>query len=459
VIRKHGVGLPFALVIAAGAAHAQVPDGWIVWCSFQGVAGQTGVFFSHPRDPNEPFVAVTGLSPDLAYSPGAKQGASCVVRRPADGALLVGERAPAGRSVDLHVLTLRGNDVVRAALFSVGTSATAGEIPQCAILPDGRVLLAGTDLTRGPLAVQATLSYNKQGVGILDVDSGCIDVVPIANFTQLGGVINAITASMDGSTAYIGNYLSTTAGDLWSVPLPAGGQATLVAQFGAGVSSLAVDLDGSLLVTTLNGPPNLHRVDVGSGAVQVVTTTSGPLNAIAIERATGNWIVASANSGIPPRSLFWFEPNGTEHLLASPNMATIAGVELNPNPEAFGAATPGAASAHQWRFGPNPNGLPLVGNPGFALTERTTGTVTPGVVAFALRRLASPVQVLGCEVHIDLSRFVAGASLALVPDNTIPLPIPNVTTLRGAELFVQTFHLEPSGSSLSASPGLHLTIL
>lgn len=462
MFRRQASRLPLALlasIFAAGIARGQVPDGWIVWCSFQGATGQTGVFFSHPRDATEPWVAVTGLSPDLAYSPGQRQGASCVLRRASDGALLVGERAPAGRSVDLHVLTLRGHEVVRALLFSAGTSANAGEIPQCALLPDGRVLLAATDLTRGPLAVQATASYNMQGVGILDIDSGSIDVVPIGNFAQLGGVINAITASADGTTAYIGNYLSTTAGDVWSVPLPAGGQATQIAQLGAGVSGLAIDVDGSLLATTLNGPPNLYRIDVVSGAVAVVATTSGPLNAIAVERVTGNRIVATANSGIPPRSLLWLEPNGTEHVLASPNLATIAGVDVNPNPEAFGAATPGAASTHEWRLVPDPSGLPLVGNTAFAVTERTTGAVTPGVAAFALRGLASPVDLLGCAVHIDLGQFVAGAWLAPVADNTIPLPIPNVLALRGAELFAQSFHLEPTGARLSASSGLHLTLL
>lgn len=450
--------LPCALSLLAAGLSAQVPDGFFVWCSFQGVAGQTGVFFSHPRDPLAPFIAVTGLSPNLAYDPGGRQGASCVLRRPADGALIVGERAPQGHSVDLHVLRLSGNAVVHAQLFSLGTSAGVGEIPQCALLPDGRVLVAATDLAAGPLAQFQTLQYNWEGVAIVDTLSGAITPVPIGNFGQFPGVINAITASADGTVAYIGNWISTASGDLWAVPLPAGGTATQVATLPFGVSNLGIDLDGCVLVTTLNGPPNLFRYDPRTQVTTPVNTTSGPLNAITVETVTGNWVLASANSGIPPRSLVWMTPGGAEHTLLSPNMATISGVDVNPNPRVFAAGTPGT-DRYDWNLRGDPNGLPLVGNAAFSLTVQSqNGTPGAALCLLGFAPPPAPLQVAGLDIHVDPASAVStlwsfGGAL------TVALPLPNVQALQGMTLCLQSLHLEVITQTLAASPGVRLTVL
>ncbi|MCC6671195.1 MAG: hypothetical protein IT458_09045 [Planctomycetes bacterium] len=451
--------LSAALLLSAGLS-AQVPDGWYVWCSFQGVAGQCGVFFSHPRDPLQAFLTVTGLSADLAYDPAGKQGAATVIRRPSDGALLVGERAPQGSSVDLHVLTLRGTEVVRAALFSVGTSAGAGEIPQCALLPDGRVLLAATDLTAGPLAQFLTQAYNYEGVGILDTKSGLLSVVPIANLNQFPGVINSLTASPDGKTAYIGNYISTTSGDLWAVPLPQGGTAVRIAQFPAGSSNVAVDVDGSILVTTLNGPPNLFRVDPVSFQVTTVTTSTGPLNAITVETVTGEYVIATANAGVPPRSLIRMTRSGQESTLASPNRATISGIAVNPNPEAYGAGTPGQ-NTYSWVLGPDGGGLPLLGNQGFKIAVDGGGTgAPPALMILGTARAGSSMPpVLGIQLHVDPASIVAAPILSPLNGRvTLPLPIPSDPSLTGLALYAQTVHLE-SSTTYAASPGLEFTIL
>jgi hypothetical protein len=448
--------LPF--LITAGLA-AQVPDGWYVWCSFQGTAGQCGVFFSHPRDPNEPFVAVTGLSEDLAYDPAGKQGASCVIRRAADDALLIGERAPVGHSVDLHVLTLRGNDVIRAALFSMGTSAGAGEIPQCALLPDGTVLVAATDLSGGPLAVQQTSQYNKQGIGILNPKSGSITVVPVTTPNPFPGVINGLAASPDGKTAYVGNYVSTTGGDLWSVALPAGGDATQIATFPCGVSHVAVEADGSILVTALNGPPNLFRVHPVTHQVTIVPTTIGPLNAIAIERATGNYAIASANAGVPARSLFYMTPAGQSVLLASPNRATISGVDVNHDPEPFADGSPGGAT-YTWFTAPNAGGLPETGNASFGIELRASPAFAgPPFVLLGTARATPPWSVLGVTLHVD--PYSIWATFMPVPQGSVAkvaLPVPNVNGLRGLSLYGQALVLE-GATQLAASPGIRITIL
>ena len=449
--------LAFSILSTVAGLTAQVPDGYFVWGSFQGTAGVNGIFFSHPRDPMQPFVAVTSLPPALGYDPSGKRGAACVAYRKSDGALIAGERAPSGTSVDLHVLKLNGADVVFAQLFSVGTSANVGEIPQCAILPDGRVLLAATDLAAGgPLSQFLTTSYNWEGVGILDTNSGGVVAVPISNLNQFPGVINGIAASKEGTTAYIANYVSATSGDLWSVPIPAGGQATKVATFPCGASNVAVDIDGTVLVTALNGPPNLFRYDPVANTTAAITTSSGALNAIAVETVTGGYVLATANAGTPVRSLVLLTRTGGETVLVSPNRATIAGIDVNPNPEAFGASSPGAGR-YDWRLTPNPGGLPLVGNAGFSLTIEAT-TISPSMLVLASRRLATPITIAGVQIHTDLGSIVFSPILQAGPSMTLPLPIPANTVLVGLPLYAQTFHLE-GGASLAASAGLEFTIL
>lgn len=452
------IATSFACLLLAPALAAQVPDGWYAWGSFQGTAGVNGIFFSHPRDPLQPIVTVTGLSPALAHDPAGRRGAACLLIRPGDGALVAGERSPPGTSVDLHVMRLNGANVVHDQLFSVGTCFNAGEIPQAALLPDGRIVVAATDLQAGgPLSQFLTTQYHWQGVGIVDTVSGSVTPIAIANLSAFPGVINGLAVSPDGNTVYIGNYISTTTGDLWSVPVT-GGTATQMATFPSGPSNLAVDNDGKVLVVTLNGPPNLFVVDPATNQVTPVSTTTGPMNCIAVERVTGNYAVASANAGTPVRSLFWLEPNGTSHLLASPNMATISAIDVNPNPRAFGAGTPGT-STFDWVLSPNPGGMPFVDSPGFSITV-TANNSSPSLAAIALSlgRSNPPVQLAGLAVHVDLA-MAAITTMAFVSTATMPMPIPNLAALKGLQVNAQSFHMDLTTFVLGASPGLTLTVL
>src|SRR5690606_8802378 len=141
-----------------------------------------GIYYSHPRDPLVPVGRIRNLPPDLEYVPSLRGGCASVLYRPSDGALIAGERAPAGRSVDLHVLHLAGDTVARSHGFSVGTSVGVGEIVQSALLPDGRVVVAASDLMAGgPLAQVQTLRYNWQGIGIVDTIAGNITPIPVTN--------------------------------------------------------------------------------------------------------------------------------------------------------------------------------------------------------------------------------------------------------------------------------------
>jgi hypothetical protein len=448
-----------ALALSVPAA-AQVPDGWIVWGSFMSTNlgnGQCGIFFSHPRDGLQPVIQVTGLPPALAFDPLGRRGSACVAYRASDGMLIAGERSPAGTSVDLHVMRLQGSAVVFDQLFSVGTSVNVGEIPQCALLPDGRIVVGASDLQPGgPLAQFQTLQYNFEGLGIVDTISGAVTPIQVSNLSSFPGVINGLNVSHDGQTVYVGNYISASAGDLWEVPI-AGGMATQVAQLPFGASNVAVDNDGTVLVTTLNGPPNLFRYDPVSGATTPITTTSGALNAVCVEPATGNLLYATASSGVPARSLMWMDSSGVETVISSPNMQTISGVSVNPNPEQYGASTPGEVD-YYWQLAPNPGGLPLVGNSNFSLTVASDQPMIALVLMSVSLARTSPTLQFGLLTHIDLG-VAATIFTTLVDTATMPLPLPNANAFVGIELFAQAYLSEQPTTVIAASPAVSLTIL
>jgi hypothetical protein len=457
--RSSFVAAAAACLLALPAA-AQVPDGWIAWGSFMSTnltIGQCGIFFSHPRDGLQPVIQVQGLPPALAYDPAGRRGSACILYRSSDGMLIAGERSPAGTSVDLHVMRLQGNVVVFDQLFSCGTSVAVGEIPQCALLPDGRIVVAATDLQQGgPLAQFQTLQYNWEGVGIVDTNSGGVTPIPIANLSSFPGVINGLTVSKDGQTVYIGNWISTSSGDLWSVPIT-GGTATMVASLPFGASNVALDHDGTVLVTTLNGPHNLFRYDPTTGLTTAIPTNTGPMNALIVEPTTGYYLFATANAGTPSRSLLWMSPVGSPVVLSSPNQQTISGITVNPNPESFGASTPGAVD-YRWALTPNPGGLPLVGNAGFSLSvESTSPMVAMALLTVSLGRTA-PTQQFGLTTHLDFGTAVPTFA-TMVDVATMPMPLPNDTAFVGMRLYAQAYFAETPTNQLAASPGVELTIL
>ena len=441
--------LPLVAVLTVPLA-AQIPQGHYVFSTF-GSTGSKGLFHAHPRNPGLP-TTVTGLAGDLLLSGGA-----CVAYRASDGALIVGERAMVGGSVDVHVIELRGDAVVRDASFSVGTGGSCcGEVPQLGLLPDGRVVVTATDVAAGPLSMYLTTSYGYQGVGILDTTSGLVTPVPISNGAQIVDVFNALAIAPDASAVYLGCWDSAD-GEIWRLPLPAGGVATLVARLPFGLSNMSFDAAGTLWCTTLDATQPLFRVDVTSGTVTAVATNTGALNAIAAEAVTGHFAIVSSSAGAPSRSLFWLEANGNEHLLSSPGFATPSGVSLQPNPAPFGDP---AAHAWFWRQPPHAAGLPLVGNQSFAVTvvESSPQTPTVAVMTFCSRRLASPRTIFGTEVVVDLSTLLYAPVIAPSPSVTLQLPIPNDPALAGAALYLQSFHMDAS-STFTSSQGLAITVL
>ena len=443
---------------SSAAALAQIPDGYLVWGSQQGTAGTNGIFYSHPRDPLVPVGAIGNLPPSLAYSPAGARGCASVLYRRSDGALIAGERAPNGTSVDLHVLHLLGSDVVWAKSFSVGTGIAFGEICQAGLLPDGRIAVAASGLSAtSPLAQALTSSYQWQGIGIVDPEGGGVVPVPIGNLASIPGVLNGLAVSADGQTIWFCNWINNAGGGLWSVPA-AGGTATQLATLPGGPSSLSFDNDGTLVMPLLvpGAPANVYRYDPATAVLTAIPTTAGPLNCLAVETVTGNYVVATRETGTPPRSVFWMTPAGTQTLLASPNLATITGIDVNPNPEAIAAGSPGVAS-YDWQLAPNPGGLPLLGS-SFGLTLRSS-TAASGLAAllFGTTRYATPLPLLGAQLHVDLANAVA-IVFWFADEVTFPIPIPNTVSLRGCPFFAQSLHDEATGT-LAASPLLAMTVL
>lgn len=447
-----------AACLSAAAAVAQVPDGYLVFGTFGSGNGSQGIYFAHPRDTVQTAVPVLGLPSDLNGIGSGSHGVAAIARRSSDGAVLAGERAPSGASVDFWVLKLTGNQVTVAQSYSCGTSTGVGEIPQFGQLPDGRIVIAATALAAGGQLAHFFNGggYDWQGLSILNPTSGAFSTIPVANWNAFVGVMNGMAVSHDGQFVYLGEYISTSSGGLWEIPIT-GGTMTLVSALPFGASNVTVDLDGTVLVTTLNGPPNLFRYDPVSLSTSVVTTTTGPLNAIGIERATGNYLMATANAGLPNRSLAWRTPAGPDNVLLSPGLGTISALDSNPNPESYGAGTPGAAS-YAWQLAPNPGGLPEAGNLGFSLTVASNVPSTGfGAIGIGFAKTA-PTPLFGVNVLIDTSNAVI-VLLGFADSLTVPLGLPADPNIVGAQLFGQLVLLEDATNSYVASPGVELTVL
>jgi hypothetical protein len=330
------------------------------------------------------------------------------------------------------------------------------------LLPDGRVVVAATDVAAGPLSLYKTTSYGYQGVGIVDTTSGAVTVVPITNSASIVDVFNGLAVAPDAQSVFVGTYVSATQGDIYQIPLPGGGTAKLVATVPAGLSNMAFDNDGHLWVTTLSTTAALFKVDLATGKATQVPQLNGSLNGIASESPTGNFAVVSGSGGSPSRSVFWMQPNGTDTLLTIPGLSTPSGITVHLNPGRFGTGTATASSTYDWVLAPNPGGLPEVGNGKFSLTVEQKGSLIPAsttVSAICFRGLTTPIQLLAADIWVDLSSLLLTQFHAPAFSHQIALPIPNNPVFTGVQLFVQTLHQEPIGTAVGASPAVSFTIL
>lgn len=441
---------PLALLSFATTAVAQVPDGSFVFGTFGSASiGVRGLFYSHPRNQNQ-ITPIQNLQGDLT-----RTGSSCVVYRESDGMILAGERAPIGGSVDLHMIKLSGDSVLFDASFSLGQGGSCcGEIPQMSLLPDGRVVVAVTDIDSGPLKNILTTSYGWQGVGIVDTTSGLITPINVTNGNIITAVFNGMTVHPDFSKVYLCTWNSSTQGDVWEVPIQ-GGPATLTATLPAGCSNMSFGSDGLLYVTCLNSQAPLYSVDVNTGVVTNIPQANGQLNAISQEKVTGEFGMVSASSGVPGRSVFWMERNGTAHLLSTPGLATPSGISAVPNPREVGEASPGNAS-YTWRV-PHPGGLPTLGNSSFSILVEGTGAIQPGWMVASLGVAETPTSFLGADIYLELSQILFSAPVP-APPVLMPIGIPSDPGLLGFSIYFQSVHTDGAFALAATSP-LKVTII
>jgi hypothetical protein len=453
---------PALVTLALGAAPliGQVPDGWFTSSTFKNPNSSQlgGLQMVHPRSTVP--LSITGLGAELtgAGTVGVMQGASCVHYRRIDGTLVVGELAHLSQpSLDIHVITLSGSSVATQTTHRLGTVVghpvgasffPYGSIDQLAPLPNGEMLF----VARGC----ASPALGSSPLGRLDVVSGAITAVPMVPLPA--GTTNALAVDLDGGHAYVAMFASPSPGlsTVYRVPLPLGGAPFPVATFGGDVLQLAIEPTG-FLVAGIDGTPGLLRIDPATGAVTNASPSLGCCNAFGVEAATGN-LVAIALCPVP--GVYLVAPNGVSTFLFAPpphlQATTPSGLDLNPDPEIFGAATPGASS-YDWVF-PNPGGLPVLGNAAFSLTLATTGTSVPGLWIVGVDRLVPPLALPG-GLQLNIAwPFLFGGGLAGAPLQTIALPIPVDPALTSGPVYFQTLHLDPSGQ-IGASAGLALTVL
>ena len=134
---------------------------------------------------------------------------------------------------------------------------------------------------------------------------------------------------------------------------------------------------------------------------------------------------------------------------------TMGNPTVNNFMESYGPVTDGQ-NRYWFENFPNPGGQPTVGNQGFSLTSRSTGTAVWSGFLLSATRGSTPL--LGANILVGLGVSI-GWSIPSAPSTTIPIPIPNVASLSGAVLNAQTLHVE-TGSVLAfnASRGLMFTI-
>jgi hypothetical protein len=372
--------------------------------------------------------------------------------------LIVGELAPAGASVDLHVLTLAGAAVSMDVPYSVGIAGPGGTIGivQSALLPNGDILVGVDGIVAGPLAGSL--------LGLVSPPTGAVTpisvVLPVT--TPPGARINAATATLDGMAAYFGMFADPAPGlsSIYGVPLAGGTPtATLLATIAGLVSNLAVDDAGQIVASCLSVPPpdNLVRIDPVTGFVTPIGPPTGMLNGVAMERVTGNYALVSGNAAppYPPGTVWSCTPAGAATQLTFFYLGwwgAKSGIDVNPDPEAYGTGT--CANKYAWALAPNPGGLPEVGNLGFSLTVTSAGSAAPGLMAMSLASANS--IALGVDVLVDLAQLVAITPHA----GTIHLPIPPLASLLGVQVFAQSFHADACAPfGIAGSAGVEVTVL
>ena len=500
-MRRHIV-VPILLFVTLPLLPCQVPPGWYVVDSFRtqppGPAlGDGGLFLVHPRTPGV-VVPITGLPASVTgcqWPADRRAGSQWVIMGSTNDTVITASTAFQStspcvsnppRPVELHILTLAGAQVVSTTTYQLGTLLPQSAVGTCAgaLLPDGSILVALDDVgVAGEPLAGAVLG--RVDPGFSPNNQAAVTPVsvtwPPGQALVPGEVVNALALSPSGTVAYLGIARGSCAtgflrSEVWSVPVPAGGQATLlaVASTQDAISGLAADLAGDLLATFVFGqsPYRLRKIDVSTGAITPIPTAIGNLNGVAIEPATGDYALvndALNQNPMVPAVYHHAVASGTTTLLASGpppsylqpcgfsvGWGNLSGIAIAPNPKTLGPGTSGTNSSYQWQ--PNPNGLPVTGQPFTFSLVSSTGCAA-GLLGISFAPLSSPLLLPGCpflQIHIDPSpgQLFYLETLPCAPTITRTWLLP-----AGAGLSGLTVHFQPVHADCGASPGLSFTLL
>lgn len=460
--------LPIASLIAllASPALAQIPRGHVVVSSFNNGLPNQGLATFHAYGPSTS-IAIAGLPAGITgLGLTTPAGAGSVLVNTATGNVVVGEHAPAGASLDVHVVTLSGTTATSILSYPVGTvGAGMGSTDQMAWLGDDILVLnRRLGLATGPLAGQ-TLGLVRPSFGPPGTP-GTVIALPLTSL--LGGTVNAMALDAVGAAAYIATFVfngGVATSSIYRVPVSPPHTPLFVATVPDAVLSLAFDTDGLLVASTgysLPGSNVLHAVNVVTGAIVASSGVSWPttpysfrsLNTLTCDPTTGDLLfVEDAVAGAFRTPRLGGGAYGTPVGIATGLASAVSGIALRPAVSTYGQGTPGAQT-YAWQTVRLSGGQPTIGNAAFQLAMMPTANAVPTILGMGTGVTIPPPlpTSLGFTLLLPATAFAIG--LAAQP-TSLPLPIPPNQALAGQNFFLQTFHLEPTG--FAASNGLWLT--
>jgi len=259
--------LRFVLMLAGatGLARAQVPEGWYATSHFKICdAAWSGTGRIRIIDPESGNVfEVGGVPAELLSVPcsGSAQGASSILVRPEDGAIIIGESTSAGNSLDIFLLHLDGVDVSGWKKFSLG-STTGGEVTQMAFLPDGKILFSVFGIGSGI------------SMGILDLTAEGTDAARLIRTSSILANAEAIAMDAENGAVYVGIGDSFSASRIYRASLSdlldflgsdASDALEEIATLPLWITNLAIAPDGRVLAVGFGASTGLFAVDPDTG--------------------------------------------------------------------------------------------------------------------------------------------------------------------------------------------------
>ncbi len=453
------------ILAASTPLAAQIPDGHFAMSSAQAQplccgpwAGVGGIYVGHPRVPGG-MQPVQGLPRSLTGAGfRAFRGGNSIEIDPETGELILGEVAFIGQTVHVHRISLSGLNVADIQSLGVGvsTSPERGDVAQTAALPGRRVLIGGYSV-RGRIGAGGLTN-----LAVADFEAGTVTALfPTWTATTAASTVNklnALCADVARGTGYLGVHDNVSQSQIYSFPLSLATPPTLLAAVPGRVSQLAVDANGDLIVAYWNAVASISRVSRSGASVTPLLTGFNQVNALAIEPATGAFIIV-ANDFLTS-GVWYYDPAAGTRPQFLTNTATGGhavgigtGLVCAPAPTHYGA--PSGPDVFPWSQAPRAGGLPLLGEQRFQIGLDNPGGVP--VTAAAWWMAAGPASL---PTPFGVTLLVLPASFFTAPFGpglTQRVPIPANPALLGGQLYTQGFVLNASG--LSASDGLRITIL